>query len=69
MEFASLFWFMVPTSFDHIPNRVPQPLLLTWVHWAGRPHTAFDIIIDLAVVAAVIWQYTREDLIMDGGSY
>ena len=69
VEIASLFWFTAPTSRDHVPNRVSQPLILTWVRWAGWPPTAFDIIVDHVVVSATIRQYTREDLVMSGGLY
>ena len=67
--FAPLFWYLVPSSCDRIPYGVLQPLGLTRVCWAGRPCTVFDITVDLVVVTAVIWQYTREDLIMRGWLY
>lgn len=68
-ELASLFWFVVPPSCDHIPYGVLQPLLPTHTCWAGWPRTAFDIIADPVLVTDVMWQHTRKDLIVGGELY
>lgn len=68
-EFASPFWLTAPASLDHIPNRVLQPLVLTWVRWAGWPHTIADVLVHTIAVVAVIWQYPRENLIVTGRFY
>ena len=39
------------------------------IRWAGRPHTARNIFAYLGIVKAIVWQYTREDLIVAGRMY
>jgi len=66
VELASPFWVVLPTSLDHVPNRALQPSILTWVRWAGRPRTTFDVIVYRVVITIFIWQYVSEDLMMSG---
>lgn len=42
-EFTSLFWLFPPASFERTPNWIRQPSVPTWVRWAGRPCTGFNV--------------------------
>ena len=36
-ESTSLCWVIPPAGFDHTPNGVRQPSVLTWFRWTRRP--------------------------------
>jgi len=65
-ESTPLVPFMVPTGCDRIPNGVLQPLILALVPRTGRSFTLLNAPGDCFVVAIIIWQYSREDLIRVG---
>jgi len=60
---------MAPAGRDHTPNAAPQPLALAWIHWAGWSFTGTNIGDHVLQVPSMIWQYSREDLIVTGWSY
>jgi hypothetical protein len=62
-EFAPLFWFIAPTSRNHTPNAVPQPLVRTCVCWAGWSLTRFDTGYQVVLITVIIWRHPGEDLI------
>jgi hypothetical protein len=68
-EFRSLFWFSAPTGHNCIPNLVVQPLILTWVRWAGWPSTESNLLLHVNPIFVIVWQYTREDLMEISRSY
>jgi len=61
-EFASSFWLNAPSSHDHTPNRVLQPLILPWVNRTGRSLTTENLLSDRGVISFSVREYLREDL-------
>jgi len=62
-EFASLFWLIVPTGRDYIPNWVLQQSALAGVFWTRWSFTSTNIGDHILHVAFIIGQYPCEDLI------
>ena len=68
-EFASLLWFIAPAGRNRIPNGVLQPLVLTWIRWAGWSLSEPNIVDHVDLITVTIGQYTGEDLFVTGLSY
>ena len=64
---TSELWPTAPAGRNCIPNVVLQPLILTWVRWTGWSFIVFDIVDHVSPLAATVWQYPREDLVVMGG--
>ena len=62
-EFTSSLWFIAPAGCDRVPNAVLQPLVLTWIYWAGWSLTRFNMRDQVVLVAVIEWWYPGENLI------
>jgi hypothetical protein len=63
-EFISLFWFIAPAGRDRVPNAVLQPLVLARVCRAGWSFPKSDIGDHISLITIIVWQYSREDLVV-----
>ena len=58
------FRFFAPTSRDHSPSTVQQPLALAWVCRTGWSFTADNTDDHISLIIVIVWQYPCEDLIV-----